>query len=106
MVSTIPFQLQGVSLNSSIEHNFVPILRQEPAVLVSAVITAMMTELYHVPRLGGTVLLAGLRDILRAMTGQENPGLDLAKDPRTIVKQLRFVISRVERRGDLAEPAG
>ncbi|KAJ7447354.1 hypothetical protein B0H11DRAFT_1658847, partial [Mycena galericulata] len=69
------------------EINFVPISRWEPGVLVAMVVTAMMTELFHVPRQGGSVLLAGFRDMLNAAPGQHE---DPPKDPRTIHRQLNL----------------
>jgi hypothetical protein len=44
----------------SLEPYFASVAHWEPGVLVSMVVTAIMTELFHVPRHGGTVLLAGL----------------------------------------------
>ncbi|KAJ7041267.1 hypothetical protein C8F04DRAFT_947486, partial [Mycena alexandri] len=65
-----------------------PVTRREPSVLVSLVVTAMMTELYHIPRRGGSVLLAGLRDMLNTVPGQQKSLQNLPKDPRTVFKQL------------------
>ncbi|KAJ7429510.1 hypothetical protein B0H11DRAFT_2265471 [Mycena galericulata] len=72
------------------EINFVSIPRWEPAVLVSMVVTAMMTELFDVPRRGGTVLLAGLHDMLDATPGLRGQAHDLPRDPRTVCRHLRL----------------
>lgn len=50
------------------------------------VVTAMMTELFHVPLRGGSVLLAGLNNVLQTTNSPQN----LPKDPRTIRKQLNL----------------
>ncbi|KAF8163876.1 hypothetical protein K438DRAFT_1775785 [Mycena galopus ATCC 62051] len=47
------------------EIHFMKIPQQDTAIFVSLVVTAMMTEFYFIPRTGGSVLLAGLRDMLR-----------------------------------------
>lgn len=52
------------------------------------ILTAMMTTFYHVPHRGGSVLLAGQRDVMTALNPEISP--NLPKDPRTIVKQLRL----------------
>lgn len=54
------------------------------------VITAMMTELFHVPRQGGTILLAGMRDMLCTAPGQEQHVQNLPKDPRTAYARLHL----------------
>ncbi|KAJ7454114.1 hypothetical protein FB451DRAFT_1049806 [Mycena latifolia] len=72
------------------EVNFVPISRWEPSVLVSMVVTAMMTELFHVTRNGGSVLLAGLRDVVNAVGGPNNNIQNFPKDPRTVCRQLHL----------------
>lgn len=53
------------------------------------VVTAMLTELFNVPRHGGSVLLAGLRDMLGTL-GQQKHIQNVPKDPRTIFRQLRL----------------
>lgn len=72
------------------EINFVPVSRWEPGVLVSMVVTAMMTELFYVPRRGGAVLLAGLHDMLNTASGPKKQGQSLPKDPRTVCRQLHL----------------
>jgi hypothetical protein len=72
------------------EINFLPISHWEPGVLVSMVVTAMMTELFYVPRQGGSILLAGMQDLLRTTTGQEQQAHSLPKDPRTVYARLRL----------------
>jgi hypothetical protein len=54
------------------------------------VITAMMTELFHVTRQGGGILLAGMRDMISTASGQQQPLLNLPKDPRTAYARLRL----------------
>ncbi|KAJ7235942.1 hypothetical protein C8J57DRAFT_1088459, partial [Mycena rebaudengoi] len=49
-----------------------------------------MTELFHLPRQGATILLAGLRDILHnTPNAQSQPAL-LPKDPRTVYSRLHL----------------
>ncbi|KAJ7615304.1 hypothetical protein B0H17DRAFT_965917 [Mycena rosella] len=49
-----------------------------------------MTELFYVPRRGGSVLLAGLRDALNTVPGQKKNIANLPKDPRTVYRQLHL----------------
>lgn len=79
-----------LELTKATEINFVPILQGEPGVSASLVVTAMITELYYIPRNGGYVLLSAFRDMLNAIPGQQKYIQHLPKDPRTVFKQLRL----------------
>ncbi|KAK6988004.1 hypothetical protein R3P38DRAFT_2372241, partial [Favolaschia claudopus] len=83
-------QRLAVEIQQVVVHNvnFIPITEREPHTLVPLIVTAMMTQLYHVPRIGGTVLLAGFRDFIRTLP--ESLSYELPKDPRTVIKQLRL----------------
>lgn len=52
------------------------------------VLTVMMTTFFHVPHRGGSVLLAGLRDVIKALRPEIRPNLPV--DPRTVSRQLRL----------------
>ncbi|KAJ7247221.1 hypothetical protein C8J57DRAFT_1081001, partial [Mycena rebaudengoi] len=49
-----------------------------------------MTELFHLPRQGGTILLAGLRDLLHSTPDAPSDSAILPKDPRTAYSRLRL----------------
>ena len=50
----------------------------------------MMNHLFHIPRHGGTVLLAGIQDILSRIPGQKSHPHLIPRDPRTIVNALNL----------------
>jgi hypothetical protein len=61
-----------------------------PGVLAAMVTSAMMNHLFHVSRHGGTVLLAGIQDILSHIPGQRSHPHLIPRDPRTVVNALNL----------------
>ena len=62
-----------------------------PQAVVAAIVTsAIMNHFFRISRQGGTVLLAGIRDILNGLPGQISYPHLIPRDPRTIVNALNL----------------